>query len=224
MSRELEEAERAYRVVDAMYRLQRGLFAVEAVVAKASHIQIRLVRQTVNGQMGTLVAGLLVLVPILIALGDVKWGSAPAIAIYLVIVGVFGLWGWQIRSAGKTELELAALEHATASTLDDRDEFMLEEINATVIRHRMADAVIQCLRQSVESATDPKDRDALDKRVQRWQEIISGESDYVAHMAQKSLDLVQAGKRTLEEHETLLDWCRGMPNFKDPDDESKNDG
>ena len=76
-------SEEVYRVVDAIYRLHRDLFEIERVLIRTARLQLRAARIGNSGRMGALVAGLLGIVPIMIALGDIKWGSAPALTPYL---------------------------------------------------------------------------------------------------------------------------------------------
>jgi hypothetical protein len=214
MSRDSAEAERAYRAVDALYRLHNDLFAIEAVLVKTAHLQVRLTRQSVNGQMGALVAGLLILVPILISLGDIKWGSTPAVVIYVVTAGVIALWIFQVRSAQQTDKELLALENAAAAgAMEDRNDFMLEEVNASVVRHRLIADLLDSLRRESATASEAE-KASVQQRIARWEEVLSGELDYVHRLARKSLTLVHAEKRSAEEHETLLDWAKGIPNFQ----------
>jgi hypothetical protein len=213
MSTDLDEAERGYKVVDALYRLHRDLFAVESAIATATHTHAKLARSAAAGQMGALVAGMLVLVPILIALGDVKWNSAPAIVIYVVTFGVVALSLWQVRSAGQLEGQLASIERdVAAEVLEQREDFLLEEVNASVIRHRMLEPIVVGLEAQVAATADAA-RVKLQAQIARYQEIMASEFEYVKHLARTSADMVKLGRRTREQHEVLLDWCRGIPDF-----------
>lgn len=82
-----KSADRAYRIIDSIYRLHRDLFEIENSLVR----------------MATLAAGLLALVPILISLGDIKWNSSPAVTIYCLAGAVLLLWIFQWMSAGKAE-------------------------------------------------------------------------------------------------------------------------
>ena len=212
-----ETAERAYRVVDGIYRLHRDLFAIEAVIARTAHVQVRLAKQSVNGRMAALVAGMLVIVPILVSLGDIKWGSTPAIAIYVLTSGVLVLWLWQAYSAGHAEKSLLAIERETTpNALEDREDYVLEEINASVTRHRLIRSILESIEEALLETVEPSRKTMLTKRHERYQEILQGELEYVQSLAAASLDLVNSGKKTSDDHDTLLEWCNGLPGFKAP--------
>src|SRR6187397_2372889 len=98
MPNTLVTSEGMYRIVDSIYRLHRDLFEIETILTRTTALQLRATRISNNSRMGALVAGLLGIVPILTALGDIKWGSAPALTIYCLACGVVLLWIYQVTS------------------------------------------------------------------------------------------------------------------------------
>lgn len=215
MANNLDASERMYRVVDAIYRVHRDLFEIESVLARTTRLQFRLARITNNGRMATFVVGLLAVLPILIALGDIKWGSAPAITIYCLAAAVSLLWIYQWVSAGKVDKELGTLErHASTDILEHRHDFMLEEVNAWTVRYRIVDRILKELRTAEKKAAAEDDKRELVERQKRYEEILAACEEYVEGLIKVSQKLVTAGKRSSEEHHELLDWAAAIPKFE----------
>jgi hypothetical protein len=212
----LDDSERTYRVIDGIYRLHRDLFEIENVLTRGSRLQLRLARISINGRMGTVVAGMLVIVPILISLGDIRWGSAPAIAIYCLAGSVILLWIYQIVSAGQVDNELRQLESDTATeALEDRLDFVFEEANAWVTRHRLVENIIKEAAAAAAQA-DPSAKKELEAKSVRYREILQSCEGQIAHLIKTSEKLVAAGRRPGEVHAELLDWCAAIPRFAPP--------
>jgi hypothetical protein len=217
MSTDAESAEHTYRVVDALYRLHRDMFELENVVAKTSRIQIRLAQMTANGRMGAMVAGMLVLVPILISLGNVTWKSGPAIAIYAIVLGLIAIWGWQVRSAGELVNSLEALQRdSNLVDLEDREDFVFEEINASVVRHGLIALITSRLQRQIAGSQNDDEKKFAAERLERYSEIAADCLANVQDLAETSARLVTEKKRTAEDHVALLDWCKGIRGFVVP--------
>lgn len=208
MLRELDAAERAYRMVDGIYRLHRDLFEIENLLARTARLEVSLARVSTNGRMGAVVAGILAIVPILIALGDIKWGSVPALAVYVLAAGVVILWLFQAASAGKVDEQLSILEgYASHDVLEERVDFVLEETNAWVTRHQMVEGIIRQLAIAEAEAVDSDVKSRLDARRIRYEEIKTSCEDYIEYMIDTSARLVAAEKRSKHDHDELLDWA-----------------
>jgi len=215
MANNLDASERSYRVVDAIYRLHRDLFEIENVLAQTTRLQFRLARITNNGRMATFVVGLLAVLPILITLGDIKLGSAPAIIIYVLAAVVLALWIYQWTSAEKIDEELGTLErHASTDSLEHRQEFMLEEVNAWAVRYRIVDRILKELRTAEKEATAEDDKRELVERQKRYEEILAACEKRVESLINTSQKLVTAGTRSSEEHHNLIDWAAAIPKFE----------
>jgi hypothetical protein len=204
-----------YRVVDAIYRVHRDLFEIENILSRTTRLQLRLARITNNGRMATFLVGLLAIVPILIALGDIKWGSAPAIIIYFLAAAVLFLWICQWVSAGNLHKELSTLERqAPTDAFEQRHDFMLEEVNAWAVRHRIVAQILKELSASEqEDATEEIARELLERR-KRYEEISAACEKYVEDLIKVSQKLVASGKRSSEEHDELIDWAAAIPKFE----------
>ena len=214
MSNTLSTSEGVYRVVDSIYRLHRDLFEIETLLVRTAAIQLRSARITNNGRMGALVAGLLGIVPILIALGDIKWGSTPALAVYSLAGAVLLLWIYQVVSAGKAEKDLAGLEGYTATdALEDRIDFVLEEANAWVVRHRLVDAILEDLRVAGSGVQTDEARLLLEQKSKRYGEVLEDCEQYIQDLIETSDRLVKAEKRSPDHHAVLLDWIAAIPRF-----------
>lgn len=215
MANNLDASERMYRVVDAIYRVHRDLFEIENILSRTTRLQLRLARITNNGRMAAFLVGLLAIVPILIALGNIKWGSTPAIIIYCLAAAVLLLWIYQWVSAGNLHKELSALERqAPTDAFEQRHDFMLEEVNAWVVRHRMVDQILKELSTlEQEEATEEVARELLERR-KRYEEISAACEEHVEGLTKVSRRLVASGARSSEEHDELIDWAAAIPKFE----------
>lgn len=214
MFKQADESEKVYRIVDAIYRLHRDLFEIENVLLRSSRLQLRLARISINGRMGTMVAGLLVLVPILISLGDIKWGSAPAITIYLIAGSVAILWIYQVISAGNVDREIFSLEScAPTDVLDTRIDFVLEEVNACVVRYKLVEGIIKELKEVEESEIDAKTKQVAQEKRMRYEEILQSCLEYITDLIAASEKLVKEKKRLKKDHDAVLDWAAAIPTF-----------
>lgn len=214
MADAVDEAERAYRVIDGIYRLHRDLFEIENVLTRTSRLQLRLARISANGRMAVFVAGLFAIVPILISLGDIKWGSAPAITIYCLIGAVILLWIFQTMSAGDVESQLAELEGYTSTDpLDLRTDFALEEMHSWVVRHKFVEGILRELRRaSDECKTDDLARE-LEERVVRYRVVLESCEDYIGGLIAASEKLVTEKKRSPDDHAELVSWASAISKF-----------
>ena len=214
---DIRASEGVYRIVDGIYRLHRDMFELESVIARTARLQVRLTRIGHDGRMGALVAALLAIVPVLISLGKIEWGSAPAISIYCIAGAVLLLWAYQVLSAGKVARELMALEGSwPADDLQDRYDFGLEEINAWVNRYKLALGIVAQLREAEQQATDDAVRSELKARRDRYEEIARSCEEYVGNIVTASQRLVRAKKRSRDAHKELLDWAAGIPRPSKP--------
>ncbi len=218
----LATSEGVYRIVDSIYRLHRDLFEIETILVRTTAVQLQTTRMTNNGQMGALVAGLLGIVPILITLGDIKWGSTPAIAIYCLAGAVVLLWAYQVVSASKTERDLIKLEgYASPDALENRFDFVLEEANAWGVRHRLVNAILRDLGAAMAETKDDEVRLDLKEREKRYSEVLEQCEESIQFLIEASDRLVKAKKRTPDDHAELLDWAAVIPRFAGG---PKNDG
>ncbi len=207
-------SEREYRIVDGIYRLHRDLFEIENLLVRTTSLQLRATRITNNSRMGALVAGLLCIVPILISLGDIKWGSTPALVVYSLAGAVVLLWIYQIASAGYVEKDLTRLEGYTSpDALEDRIDFVLEEANAWVVRHRLVAAIQRDLRAAVLEVDSEEARLDLGEKAKRYGEILEDCEQYIQDLIEASARLVEAGKRSPDDHKELLDWVAVISRF-----------
>lgn len=214
MPHTLTTSEGMYRIVDSIYRVHRDLFEIEMLLIRTTAVQLRATRITNNSRMGTLVAGLLCIVPILIALGDIKWGSAPALIVYCLAGAVVVLWIYQVVSAGSAERDLARLEGSTSpGVLEDRIDFALEETNACVVRHRLVDAILRDLKAAALEADSDEAKLDLEEKGKRYSDIIESCEQYIQHLIEASDSLVKAKKRSPDDHAELLDWASAIPRF-----------
>lgn len=214
MFKRVDESERTYKVIDSIYRLHRDLFEIESFLIRSSKIQIRLAKISINGRMGIMIAGLLAILPILISLGDIKWGSAPAITIYLLIGAVVLLWISQVISAGHVDKELIALEgYIPNDALEDRLDFVLEEINSSVNRYKLIENILRDLKEVEESSNDEKIKCEVKVKQVRYEEILESCQENIEDSIKKSEKLVEKGKRSEANHNQVLDWAAAIPKF-----------
>jgi hypothetical protein len=214
MPEDLFASEAVYRIVDGIFRLHRDLFEIESVIARTARIQVRLSRIRHDGQMGVIVAGLLAIVPVLISLGKIEWGSAPAITIYCIAGAVGLLWICQVMAAGEVSRELIKLEGSCSTySLEDRLDFVLEETNAAVNRYKIVLSIVEQLKRAEQQATDDQTRSAFHGRRLRYEEIAQSLVDYVGSIIETSGRLVRGKKRSKEAHNELLDWAASIPKF-----------
>jgi hypothetical protein len=211
---DISASEGVYRIVDGIYRLHRDMFELESVIARTARVQVQLTRIGHDGRMGALVAALLAIVPVMISLGKIEWGSAPAIFIYAIAGVVVLLWAYQIVSAGKVSRELVALEGSwQGDDLRDRLDFGLEEINAWVSRYKLALGIAAQLSRAEQQATDDQVRSELQARRERYEEIARSCEDYVGGIIAASQRLVRAKQRSKDAHKELLHWAAAIPKF-----------
>jgi hypothetical protein len=164
--------------------------------------------------MGAFAAGLLAVVPILVALGESGWGSPPAITIYLLTAGVLLLWFYQVHAAGDVERELKMLESYTSTgELEERDDFMLEEVNAYAIRHRLVQRILFELDLAADSTADEALKMEFRAREKRYQEILNFCETHVRALLDNSANLVSENRRTQEDHDELVDWAAAIPGL-----------
>lgn len=211
---DLVAAERDYRVSDALFRLHRDLFELETVALRSSRNQIRSVQLMVNGRYATAVAGAIVLASFLRPLANMTWTSSPIVVVYVVVVGLVLLWLWQIRAAGEMEVGLKELERdAGFVDLDDREEFVFEEVNAYVVRHRVIDSIAAILRSGPIDSLPGDEQARLKAKLKRYEEIQEDCEQHVRDFIQASAKLLAQGKRSTVDHDELLDWAGGIPGF-----------
>ena len=195
-------------MVDAIYRVHQDLFHIEYSVQRGNVGQVRLARVLTSGVLGALAAGLLAMVPTLVAVADIDFGSAPAIVFYLLAGGVIVLWLYLGSKAGEVQRLLGDLEiEEKTDDLESRHDFMLEVVNAYVVRHRFLEQVVDELADLEESASQEDERRLVQKRRTRYTEIMADCADQVRRLAAASETALSKGRRTKEEHAELLDWA-----------------
>jgi uncharacterized membrane protein YeaQ/YmgE (transglycosylase-associated protein family) len=214
MDKRIEDSERAYRIIDGIYRIHRDLFEIENVLTKTTRLQLKLASISINGRMGVFVAGLLAIVPILTSLCDIKWGSVSAIIIYSIAGAVVLLWIYQVHTAGTVVNDLTTIEGSTsAQDIKDSDDFLLEEVNAYVVRHKILDSIIREFKEVTKAIENNAEKSELEERTIRYEEILKYCEDCIEDTINKSADLVKKQKRLSEAHELLLDWASAIKKF-----------
>lgn len=213
---QLAPSEGLYRVVDAIYRLHDQTYNLEFAVERSMRLGLTLTRLRTNTAMGAMVAGMLALVPILTALANITLTSTPALAVYLLVVGLVVLWAYQIYDARRTHRQLDDLSSVDSTTPYERQDYLLERINAWVVRARVLDHVIHEL--SVASS-DPTatvvDQHASSLRLKRYEEIREAchrEVQRIVTVSKERYEAASEEKKAQagEQHAKILDWAAGL--------------
>ena len=80
--------EDVYQILDALYRVHEDLFHDEDEISRFASASFAITKVRSNTFMGALTAGFLVVVPILVAVLDIKWSSTPVVTIFGIVIAV----------------------------------------------------------------------------------------------------------------------------------------
>lgn len=214
MSETLFEKETAYRTLDCLYRLNRGLFEIEYVVARSAKLNARLTVVASTSRMSALLAGVLVIVPIFVSLGNITFSSGPAWVVYGIAAFVIVVWHLQAREAGNAEKELLNLElYAACEALEQRNDFMLEGVNSYVNRCRLVSAILAEIAAAIPGETDARRVAELKEKQTRYESVHGFCENEVEGFLRRAEDLKKRRIWTEEQLEELRGWAAALPKF-----------
>lgn len=198
-----------YRALDALYRIHEDLFQVEEKISRLSSALLTVAKLRGNTFLGALAAGLLVIAPILVSVLDIKWSSAPVIAVFLVVGGVIALWIYQAYGVASTRKELGFIAGSTYQLpLELRHDYLREVIATWGNRKRVLEEVILELKARCGDGEARGQIAELRHRLARY-ESISEECLYWIRWAVKtSANCLAQEQRSEAEHAEILDWAK----------------
>jgi hypothetical protein len=198
-----------YRIIDALYRIHEDIFHLEDILTRFAKSSLSATNIRTNTAMGSLVAGFLVIVPILNTIASVKWLSVPAVVIYVISSGLITLWGYQVLSAQQTAKQLGLITRQwKEKPLETRHDYLIEVIASWGMRFRVIEEAILELESSLDTESKPQKKAEISEKINRFKINRDLSHDWIVFAVKQSEKLLKSGDYTQEEHDTLLDWAK----------------
>ncbi len=200
--------EQEYRIIDALYRIHDDIFHLEDIVTRFAQSSLSATKIRTNTIMGSLVAGLLVIVPILNTISGIAWSSTSAVVIYIISFSLTILWIYQALSAHHTAKQLGLItKQWQERPLDRRHDYLLEVIASWGMRCRVITEVIVELESRLVTESKPQKQSEISEKIERFKENKNLSLDWIRFSVKQSEKLLKSGNHTQKEHDTILDWA-----------------
>lgn len=201
--------EQEYRIIDALYRIHDDAFHLEDILTRFAKSSLSATKIGTNTIMGSLIAGFLVIVPILNTIADIKWSSTPAVVIYIISFSLVILWVCQALSARQTAKQLGLItKQWQERPLVRRHDYLIEVIASWGTRCRVITEAIEELESSLDAESKTQKKSEISEKIGRFKENRNLSVDWIKFAVKQSEKLVKCGGYTQEEHEMILDWAK----------------
>ncbi len=201
--------EQEYRIIDALYRIHEDVFHLEDILTRFAKSSLSATKIRTNTIMGSLIAGFLVIVPILNTIADVKWSSTSAVVIYIISFSLIILWVYQALSAQQTAKQLGLITKQWQEIpLERRHDYLIEVIASWGTRCRVITEAIEELESRLDTESEPQKKSEISEKIGRFKENRNLSLDWIKFAVKQSEKLVKSGEYTQEEHDMILDWAK----------------
>ncbi len=196
-----------YLISDPMFRVHARLFRVQEAILQSSRQQLLASRRSVIGRAGVFSSLVLFLLTLLVQVFDLKWASAPVLALLLVggvviLVHVRDYYG--LKEDDRFFESLIGQEEVGVESWVDYAESLLAAYGARIKMLARAEREIEQQR-----STQQIDQPEYEQRSRYYAIVREYCMDRIEFYKRNNEDLYKAGKRTEHDYREVLKFVEG---------------